>query len=487
MLRYFNFNSEFRSMNVKKLLKLNLKRRNKHKVMAVGYALSIAFAFVLSITNNNNVSASVSKKDTFDYMLLENSIQNGINDPETIYPESSIENIKSLYEIVNYGSREKTVEQEIEVSSGDTFLSILSDLGMDYDEAHDIFVKLKKVYDPTSLKIGQKIAITTTIDSKENKLLSLDNITIMPSLGQRYIVEKTADTGYTVRSEKDELLEEVNSARGEISGTLAASMQKKGVPHRVIANFINIFSYSVDFRRDVRKGDSFEIIYENQITPDGQTVKSGNILYASLTLRKDKIALYRFKDKAGNVDYYNEKGLAMKKTLDRKPLSFRQARISSPFGRRRHPILKDIRVHWGVDYAAPKGTKVFAGGDGVIQMARYNGGYGNFIKIRHNSEYSTAYGHMWKFAKGIRPGVRVKRGQVIGYVGSTGRSTGPHLHYEVIRNGKRVNPRTIKAAAGENLKGKNLDAFRRQVAMLRETHKNMFAAADNAKLASAEK
>ena len=120
-------------------------------------------------------------------------------------------------------------------------------------------------------------------------------------------------------------------------------------------------------------------------------------------------------------------------------------------------------------------------------MARYNGGYGNFIKIRHNSEYSTAYGHMWKFAKGIRPGVRVKRGQVIGYVGSTGRSTGPHLHYEVIRNGKRVNPRTIKAAAGENLKGKNLDAFRRQVAMLRETHKNMFAAADNAKLASAEK
>ena len=455
--------------------------------MAVGYALSIAFAFVLSITNNNNVSASVSKKDTFDYMLLENSIQNGINDPETIYPESSIENIKSLYEIVNYGSREKTVEQEIEVSSGDTFLSILSDLGMDYDEAHDIFVKLKKVYDPTSLKIGQKIAITTTIDSKENKLLSLDNITIMPSLGQRYIVEKTADTGYTVRSEKDELLEEVNSARGEISGTLAASMQKKGVPHRVIANFINIFSYSVDFRRDVRKGDSFEIIYENQITPDGQTVKSGNILYASLTLRKDKIALYRFKDKAGNVDYYNEKGLAMKKTLDRKPLSFRQARISSPFGRRRHPILKDIRVHWGVDYAAPKGTKVFAGGDGVIQMARYNGGYGNFIKIRHNSEYSTAYGHMWKFAKGIRPGVRVKRGQVIGYVGSTGRSTGPHLHYEVIRNGKRVNPRTIKAAAGENLKGKNLDAFRRQVAMLRETHKNMFAAADNAKLASAEK
>lgn len=151
----------------------------------------------------------------------------------------------------------------------------------------------------------------------------------------------------------------------------------------------------------------------------------------------------------------------MKKTLDRKPMSFKQARISSPFGRRFHPILRSYRVHWGVDYAAPKGTLVYAAGDGVIQMAKYNGGYGNFIKIRHNSEYSTAYGHMWKFAKGMRPGVRVKQGQVIGYVGSTGRSTGPHLHYEVLQNGKRVNPLKIKAAAGENLSGKKLAASRK--------------------------
>lgn len=128
-----------------------------------------------------------------------------------------------------------------------------------------------------------------------------------------------------------------------------------------------------------------------------------------MQLRKDKIALYRFKDKNGNVDYYNEKGYAMKKTLDRKPMSFKQARISSPFGRRFHPILRSYRVHWGVDYAAPKGTLVYAAGDGVIQMAKYNGGYGNFIKIRHNSEYSTAYGHMWKFAKGMRPGFALSR------------------------------------------------------------------------------
>ena len=195
-------------------------------------------------------------------------------------------------------------------------------------------------------------------------------------------------------------------------------------------------------------------------------------------MRKDKIALYRFKDKKGNVDFFDEKGFAMKKTLYRKPLAFQAARISSPFGKRKHPIKKRWIIHWGVDYAAPRGTKIYAAGDGVVQVAKYNGGYGNYVKIRHNSEYSSAYGHMNKIASGIRPGVRVKQGQVIGYVGSTGLSTGPHLHYEVVRNGKRVNPLTIKAAAGENLSGKNLKTFKANVAELKNTYKTFFAQND---------
>lgn len=471
-------------MDLQRIINIGQNPRNKHRLLALGYATAVTFAFMLSLTNNNSVKASVSRSDKFDYLMMENSLREEIDASETIYPESSVENIKSLYDMVNYGDREKTVEKEIEISKGDTLISILSDLGLEYNEAHNIYTVLKKVYDPRNLRIGQKINITTTIDPKENTLLSLDNITISPSLGKRFILEKNETEGYEARVEQDELLEEINSASGSISGTLSASMQKQGVPSRVVANFINIFSYSVDFRRDLRKGDKFEIIYENQITPDGELVKSGNILYAALQLRKDKIALYRFEDAKGNVDYYTEKGYAMKKTLDRKPMSFKQARISSPFGRRFHPILKKYKVHWGVDYAAPKGTKIYAGGDGVVQMAKYNGSYGNYVKIRHNSEYSTAYGHMWKFAKGIRPGVRVKQGQVIGYVGSTGRSTGPHLHYEVLQNGKRVNPLKIKAAAGENLKGQKLASFKKNVAMLKERHKNMFAQADEKKLAS---
>lgn len=464
--------------------KLNINHKNKHRIIAVGYAVAVAFAFILSLTNNNDVNASISPNERFDYLMLENAISTGMVDTSSVYPQSSVENIKSLFEMVNYKEKERTVENEIVVSKGDTFMSILTKLGLEYAAANDIYLELKKVYDPRNLRIGQKLQITTIMDTQEDKLLSLENIVISGKAGERFILSKKENNRYFAKAEKDELLEEINSASGRIEGTLSKSMNKQGVPNKIVANFINIFAYSIDFRRDVRKGDTFEIIYENQLTPDGQLVKTGNILYASLTLRKDKISLYRFKDKNGNVDYFNEKGLAMKKTLHRKPLAFQNARISSPFGRRRHPIFKDLRVHWGVDYAAPQGTAVYAGGDGVVQVAKYNGGYGNYIKIRHNSEYSTAYGHMKSFAKGIHPGVRVKQGQIIGYVGSTGRSTGPHLHYEVVKNGTRVNPLTIKASAGENLQGTNLANFKKQVASIKESHKNMFAESKNEKLAS---
>lgn len=474
------------------ITKLKISLKNRHRMITLGYAAAIASAFVLSLTNNNDVSASVAPRERLDYIMFENNIASNLQNQESIYPQSSIENIKSLFEMVNYNSQSKIIENEIVVSKGDSFISILNNLGLDYNGAHELYTILKKVYNPQNLKIGQKIVVTTVnrtqIDLPESPVsdsgVSVESIVIEDKPGERYILEKDENQQYTARAEKDELITEVNSASGSINGTLSSAMTAQNVPSKIVSEFINIFAFSVDFRRDVRKGDKFEIIYENHITPDGEVVRSGNILYAALQLRKDKIALYRFKDKSGNVDYYNEKGLAMKKTLSRKPMSFQNARISSPFGKRRHPILRDIRIHWGVDYAAPAGSLVYAGGDGVIQVAKYNGGYGNYIKIRHNSEYSTAYGHMKAFAKGIRPGVRVKQGQVIGYVGSTGRSTGPHLHYEVIRNGRRVNPTTIKAAAGENLKGNSLKEFKTVVAGIKDSYQKMFAQEQPAKMAS---
>ncbi len=461
----------------------NIKPKHKHRVITLGYALVVTFAFVLSLANNTSVNASVSYQDKTDYLMLENVISENIEDTASIYPTERIINIRSLFDLVDSYQREKDIQKVLEVKKGDTFISILNSMGLSYDEAHNLYLAFKKVYNPANIRIGQKIFIKGIYDNKLKKLSSIENITIQENRIKSYSLSQNENGQFEAKVIEEELIAEVNSASGSISGSLSKSMNSQGVPNKIVQEFIKIFSYSVDFRRDVRKGDKFEIVFENNITKDGKVASYGNILYAGLQLRNEKVSLYRYTDAKGNSDYYTEKGLAMKKTLHKKPLSFQNARISSPFGKRRHPIKKRWIIHWGVDYAAPKGTKIFAGGDGVIQVAKYNGGYGNYIKIRHNSEYSTAYGHMWKFAKGIRPGVRVKQGQVIGYVGSTGLSTGPHLHYEVIRNGKRVNPRTIRAATGNNLAGKDLKKFKLMVSDIKSSYSKMFALQEKNKFA----
>lgn len=469
------------TMNIANYLRLNINPKNRHKFITLGYACAITFAFILSLTNNNDVNASVAANQRFDYMMLEADVASNIGNPETIYPESSVENIKNLFNMVNNFKREEVLEKELKVSSGSTLISFLTDLGLSYSEANDVYYSLKKVFDPRDLKAGQKIAVKGKFDNQTNQLLELHNLTIAPQAGRRFVVEADAERQYVARLIKDELVDEVNSQTGIINGSVYAAMGAHGVPRKIAAEFVNVFKHAFDMRT-IQKGDRFEIIYENKLTPDGQVVSTGNVLYAALIHRKQRIERYRFETSDG-VEYYDEKGIAGRKTLSRKPMAYQQARISSPFGKRRHPIFKDLRIHWGVDYAAPRGSAVFAGGDGVVQVAKYNGAYGNYIKIRHNSEFSTAYGHMSGFAKGIRPGVRVKQGQLIGYVGSTGRSTGPHLHYEVVQNGKRVNPRTIKASAGDNLGGKNLKKFKAMVADLHKTHATMFAQNTPAKLA----
>lgn len=460
--------------------------KNKRCWLTFCATFAIALCCIIVILRHCEVNAS----PALSFSSLE-SIENEIYDEEFSEPDNDFiaAEFASEEEAEKPEPMEENRENTLSVKSGDTLLNILTDLGLEYKIANEIFMATKKVYDPRNLKAGQKLQINMTWNLPEDKLIAVNSISTQIRSGESIVIERNEAGEYVAEVQKENLIEEIESANGTINGSLAAAMGKQNVPARIVANFINIFSYSVDFRRDIKKGDQFEIIYQNYITADGEVVKNGNILFASLTLGKNKIDLYRFKDKSGNVDYYDAKGYAMKKTLSRKPISYQNARISSPFGRRRHPIYKDYRVHWGVDYAAPRNTLIYAAGDGVVQIAKYNGGYGNYIRIRHNSEYATAYGHMQKFAKGIRPGVRVKQGQVIGYVGSTGRSTGPHLHYEVIKNGKRVNPLTIKAAASENLRGKNLVRFKHQVAQIKETHQKMLAnaqsSADDNKLANA--
>lgn len=456
-------------------MKLNWKLHNRQKVINLCYFGAVTAAFILSLAHNNRVEASVDTRDYFSYLMIDDNV-----DAETA--QESPDNIKALFKMVDELVKNKNIERELALQSGDTLISALMRLDIPRATANDIYYSLKEYFDPKDLKAGQKLKINLALDSKTDELAHVNYLLIEPTVGER-IVTAFKDNAFTTFVEKDEFIDEINAVTGTINGNLSSAMAAKGIPMRVSANFINLFAYSIDFKRDLQKGDSFEVVYESQVLSDGTPVKSGNILYAGLILRNQKIALYRFKDSKGNVDYYTEKGQALKKALDRKPMAFKNARISSPFGKRYHPILKKYKIHWGVDYAAPKDSAVYAGGDGVVQVAKYNGAYGNYIKIRHNSEFSTAYGHMSGFAKGIYPGKRVTQGQLIGYVGSTGRSTGPHLHYEVIQNGRRVNPRTIKASTGENLSGQNLTQFKKLVAKVNSDNALAFAATKEVKLA----
>lgn len=457
------------------------KRIRHERTLLLIYAFAVTGALVISIHNNNNVAASTPKNTEISEMAPEEfpaenlvSIDENLKmgeenaaagDTTEVFeePEQTPQEVK---QIVNSNGLQ-TNEDAVEVAKGDSFIGILTKMGLDYSEATNIYTAMKKVYDARNIKVGQIVNISSIIDDKYGELSSIERVMIEPTSGTRYIVERTADGKYEARTEQDDLSTETKTISGIIRGNVSSAMKNAGVPVNIVGNFINIFSFSVDFRRDVRAGDKFEVRYERQLAPNGKVVKTGDIVYASLTLGKDKTELYRFKDKSGSVDYFNEKGQALKKNLDRKPMEFKKARISSRFGRRFHPILKDYRNHSGVDYAAPMGTKVYASGDGVVTKSRYVNGYGNFISIRHNSEYTTGYGHLKSFAKGIRPGVRVKQGQVIAYVGNTGRSTGPHLHFEVVRNGRKVDPLKIKAATGENLYGAKLKEFKKVVAQIK--------------------
>jgi len=262
-------------------------------------------------------------------------------------------------------------------------------------------------------------------------------------------------------------------SKGTIESSLYVAGIKAGLHHETLAEFIQIFSFDVDFQRDIRHGDGFDVIYEEYLGRNGAVVKAGNILVAEMTLSGKKNRLYRYKTRDGFTDYYNSKGQSVRKALLRTPID--GARISSGFGKRRHPILGYTRMHKGLDFAARRGTPVYAAGDGFVEYAGRKGSYGKYIRLRHNGSFKTAYAHMHRYARGIRNGRRVHQGQIIGYVGSTGRSTGPHLHYEVHKNGRQVNPRSIKLPAGRNLTGQELRAFKTKVATLKKQYANLTA------------
>ncbi len=338
------------------------------------------------------------------------------------------------------------------VRQGETFTSILDYYSLDEKEILLIKRKINEKVNLNRLNTNQKILFT--VDQNDN---SIKEFIFQISNKERIILtQDTKNKSFSQEIVLTKLKKRIIYNESSISTSLYKSAINQKVPLNIIVEFARIYGFQVDFQRDIRKKDRFQIMYEVFVDEKKKLIETGNILFANLILSGEDNSLYYY-DEEGNSGHYDKNGKSVEKALMKTPIN--GARLSSPFGMRKHPIDGFNKMHRGTDFAAPMGTPIMASGSGVIKKAGWCGGGGNCIVIKHNSTYQTIYAHMSKFAKGMRNGVRVKQGQTIGYVGSTGKSTGPHLHYEVLINGKRVNSQTLKLPSGKILKGKNRRIF----------------------------
>ena len=338
--------------------------------------------------------------------------------------------------------------------SGDTYESIIDNLSIDKNEKKLILNTIIKEKSLKVLNVNQKF--TFKFDNLSNQ--KIIKFTIETDKKNEVIFNKTeSGNKFVVKKIKKNFKKKLVYKETIITSSLYNSAINLGIKPNVILEFARLYGFQVDFQRDIWKNDSFQIIYEEFVNENDKVVDTGEIIFANLNLQDSDLQLYKYEYEKNKVDYFDENGKSIKKTLMKTPIN--GARLSSSFGKRKHPILGYTKMHLGTDFAAPKGTPIMASGDGKVLKAGWCGGGGNCVKIKHNSTYQTVYAHMSKFGRGIKRGARVKQGQIIGYVGSTGLSTGPHLHYEVIENGKKINSQKLKLPSGKILKGEERKNF----------------------------
>ena len=365
-----------------------------------------------------------------------------------------IENIylkKTLNHLINnLNPKYKKIKHKIQ--SGETFDKILKQYLVEKDEIIKIKNILQRTVDLNKLDTKQSIHIK--IDKTNNKITEFTYQ--ISNTKKIYLKRNLQNDKFNEKILSVKLNKEIIYKENIILQSLYKSADQENIPANIIVEFAGIYGFQVDFQRDIRKKDKFQIMYEIFLNDKKELVETGEILFANLQLSGQDNSLYYF-DNEGSQGHYDRNGKSVKKALMKTPIN--GARLSSPFGMRKHPIDGFNKMHRGTDFAAPMGTPIMASGDGVIKKVGWCGGGGNCVKIKHNSTYQTVYAHMSKFARGIKLGVRVKQGQTIGFVGSTGKSTGPHLHYEVIVNGKKVNSQKLKLPSGKILKGKERKLF----------------------------
>ena len=393
--------------------------------------IEITFLFLLLLISVG--SATFYNKNK---ILINENYKNVINN---IYFQKSISQIFN-----NLTPRYKNIDHKI--SSGETFDKILNSYSIPTEEILEIKKNLNLDYNLNNLKTN--LDIRFTIDQSSNK--KIISFLFPVSRTKKIQLIRNLDTDLF---EKKIIVTNLNKKiifkEGKITQSLYKTAIDINIQPNIIIEFARIYGFQVDFQRDIRKNDNFQIMYEVFEDDSGKVFESGNIVFANLRLGEINNSLYYF-NKKGSEGHYDSNGKSVEKALMKTPIN--GARLSSAYGLRKHPIDGYNKMHRGTDFAAPMGTPIMASGSGVITRARWCGGGGNCIKIKHNSTYQTIYAHMKNFASGIKEGIRVKQGQIIGYVGSTGKSTGPHLHYEVVKNGKKINSQKLKLPSGKILK-----------------------------------
>ena len=414
------------------IFKLNKLKNQINKNM------EIFFLFLLLIITITSTTFYNSKK-----IVVNENYREIVNN---IYFQKSINHIFD-----NFSPRYRVIEHK--VLQGEGFDKILRNYSIPDNEIAKIKKTLNSSFNLNNLKATSILKFT--IDQSDN-----NNVTtfVFPvSRTEKIQLTKNVETE---NFDKRKLIMNLNKRivfkEGKILQSLYRTAVNLKIKPNIVIEFAGLYGFQVDFQRDIRKNDSFQIMYEVFEDDNGKIFETGNIIYSDLKLSGVNNALYYF-NKKGSVGHYDENGKSVKKALMKTPIN--GARLSSKFGMRKHPIDGFNKMHRGTDFAAPMGTPIMASGDGVITRARWCGGGGNCIKIRHNSTYETVYAHMRNFARGIKEGLRIKQGQIIGFVGSTGKSTGPHLHYEVIKNGKKINSQTLKLPSGKALKNKERQEF----------------------------
>lgn len=350
------------------------------------------------------------------------------------------------------------VQEQVTVASGDTLLGILSKVGVNSADADGLVAALSPIFGPRDLQPGQTIHLSLT-GAPEAGAKRLDAVQINVDSTRDIVASVIAPGEFNAKIIPQKVTYRPTLVSGTITTTLYGAAQSAGLPLSILMEMIRAYSFDVDFQRDVHPADTFQVVYRKAYDSKGRYLADGEMLFAALSLRGETREIYEFTTAQGYVDYFNSSGQSVRKMLMRTPVE--GAWISSVFGWRKNPIYGYSEFHRGLDFAVPMNTPIMAAGNGTVVVAGYSKDYGNYVQLRHANGYQTLYGHMVAFARGIRVGSAVSQGQVIGYVGTTGMSTGPHLHYEVIYRGERINPATVVSPSGPTLSGEELARFER--------------------------